>query len=171
MFILDITDAARRYVRRTRRFRERVARSNIKRGRVMVDLSQFAGYTPGPWILDPDSLTIFHENGIAAIGEAYTGVWPDPSGRANAILITAAPELLEEVKNLRKALKYKENHMQELEEQLADCASGTWHPATDEPPQKEYFDVLEIEDWLGPLERAASAHLEDEFPPSREEVL
>ena len=25
MFILDITDAARRYVRRTRRFRERVA--------------------------------------------------------------------------------------------------------------------------------------------------
>ena len=32
-------------------------------------------------------------------------------------------------------------------------------------------DVLEIEDWLAPLERAASEYLEDEFPPSREEAL
>ena len=60
--------------------------------------------TPGPWFAEQDGLwQVWHNEGIAHIAEVSVGVMPDHSGKANAHLIAAAPDLLAELQNIANA--------------------------------------------------------------------
>lgn len=71
----------------------------------MIESNKF---TPGPWIIDPDSLTDISPAddlrlGVASISHADEagGRWIfGEQSRANASLISAAPDLLEALENL-----------------------------------------------------------------------
>lgn len=54
------------------------------------------GHTPGPWFAEngDDDWQIWHDNGVAHIAVVSRGVEPDASGKANAKLMAAAPDLL-----------------------------------------------------------------------------
>lgn len=77
----------------------------------MLDLSQFEGHTPGPW-LRGDNGGIRQTDGIFAYVRYSSpwveGAWSDadasPETIANDRLMAAAPELLAEVKRLRAVL-------------------------------------------------------------------
>ena len=80
----------------------------------MIDLTQFDGHTPGPWDYTKGTVTrrpvgIYgYEDNDPEVELCDHAVmvpeWPAAEQDANARLIAAAPELLEEVKRLHKAM-------------------------------------------------------------------
>ena len=81
----------------------------------MLDLTQFEGHTPGPWVAltenRPDAIVKLSHGGEILVGDL---IYADENNTANARLIAAAPELLEEMKMLREALKKCEDAMNSI---------------------------------------------------------
>lgn len=74
-----------------------------------MNTGRFDGHTPGPWYVDdaPDvehPSVVLADDGATIVAEATTVVAEQHDAEANARLIAAAPDLLAEVKRLRKVI-------------------------------------------------------------------
>lgn len=87
----------------------------------MIDLSQFDGHTEGPWRVEYGSVEGSYENLVihgpnkkVVVGGCNCCDSPYGSNEKDAHLITAAPELLAEVKRLRSQLAEAIESLDEL---------------------------------------------------------
>ena len=60
-------------------------------------------HTPGPWTADGTRIKAYRDNGYTKICKVGD-VWPARTDEANARLIAAAPELLEELMSARESM-------------------------------------------------------------------
>ena len=109
----------------------------------MIDLTQFEGHTPGPWTNDRfcQTLVVGKNNSHRAV--ASVGGFTDGTDRthkenlSNTRLIIAAPDLLDEVKRLRRREAYQRRIIDEL------AASGLSHEGGEVMERYERWEARE----------------------------
>lgn len=134
----------------------------------MIDLKQFEGHTEGPWkayatdegfvAVFPSKLLIKGEQDCIAVLSTIGN--PSLPEIANRNLISSAPELLQEIKNLRHESFFLKQDIEEIEEREGEeiHSEKVWRSYV-----KEYFDSLDEMVQASKIELANSELSNDRF--------